>query len=258
MRFFSYGGGVQSTAALVLAAQGKIDYRTFLFANVGEDSESPDTINYVANYSIPFAKEHNLELITLTKKMRNGEQETVYQRIMRTKRSVPIPAKLSGGVRVSRVCTVDFKIRVCYKWVRQHGATKEDPATVGIGFSLDEYHRIKTDDPKLPAQRKVYPLIDLHLTRQDCENIVLDAGLPRPPKSACYFCPFHSPMAWQLLRINHPELYAKSVWIEKLLSSKGHGSIYLHSSMIPLDKIGIQDVFEFDEMGNCESGYCMV
>jgi len=258
MRFFSFGGGVQSTAALVLTAQRKIDFRTFLFANVGEDSESPDTLEYVANYSIPFAKQNGLELITLTKKTIDGARETVLQRIMRTKRSVPIPAKLSGGVRVSRVCTVDFKIRVCYKWARQYGATKENPAIVGIGFSLDEYHRIKTDDPKLPAQRKTYPLIDLGLTRQDCENIVIDAGLPRPPKSACYFCPFHSPMAWQLLRINHPELYAKSIEIEQRLSSKGHGKIFLHSSMIPLDKIGAQDIFEFDEMGNCESGYCMV
>jgi hypothetical protein len=38
-RVVSYGGGVQSNALLVLAAQGRIDYRTFLFANVGDDSE---------------------------------------------------------------------------------------------------------------------------------------------------------------------------------------------------------------------------
>ena len=37
LKVFSYGGGVQSTAALVLAAQGKIDYQTFLFCNVGAD-----------------------------------------------------------------------------------------------------------------------------------------------------------------------------------------------------------------------------
>src|ERR671910_1536926 len=38
-RVVSYGGGVQSNALLELAAQGRIDYRTFLFANVGDDSE---------------------------------------------------------------------------------------------------------------------------------------------------------------------------------------------------------------------------
>lgn len=38
LKAFSFDGGVQSTAALVLAAQGKPDYRTFLFCNVGDDS----------------------------------------------------------------------------------------------------------------------------------------------------------------------------------------------------------------------------
>src|SRR5947209_5246716 len=51
IRVFSYGGGVQSTAALVLAAQGKIDYPTFLFCNVGADSENPETLTYVEQYA---------------------------------------------------------------------------------------------------------------------------------------------------------------------------------------------------------------
>src|SRR5947209_1941983 len=47
LKVFSFGGGVQSTAALVLAARGEIDYQTFLFANVGGDSENPETLRYV-------------------------------------------------------------------------------------------------------------------------------------------------------------------------------------------------------------------
>jgi len=46
LRAISYGGGVQSTALVVLAAQGVIDFPLALFANVGEDAE-PDTIRYV-------------------------------------------------------------------------------------------------------------------------------------------------------------------------------------------------------------------
>lgn len=45
---FSTGGGVQSTACLVLAAQGKIPYRTFVFANVGDKAESPATLTSAA------------------------------------------------------------------------------------------------------------------------------------------------------------------------------------------------------------------
>lgn len=44
IRSVSYGGGVQSTALLVLAAQRRIDYPLFLFANVGDDSENPATV----------------------------------------------------------------------------------------------------------------------------------------------------------------------------------------------------------------------
>src|SRR5258708_98613 len=46
LKVFSFGGGVQSVAALVLAAQGKIDYRHFVFCNVGDDSENPATLEY--------------------------------------------------------------------------------------------------------------------------------------------------------------------------------------------------------------------
>jgi hypothetical protein len=41
---FSYGGGVQSTAGLVLAAAGRINFPNFVFANVGEDAEHPATL----------------------------------------------------------------------------------------------------------------------------------------------------------------------------------------------------------------------
>ncbi|MGH9213948.1 MAG: hypothetical protein ACRD2C_25235 [Acidimicrobiales bacterium] len=41
LRVVSFGGGIQSVALLALAAQAAIDYQTFLFANVGSDSENP-------------------------------------------------------------------------------------------------------------------------------------------------------------------------------------------------------------------------
>ena len=56
VRAFSYGGGVQSTACLVLAVEGRIDFKTFLFANVGADSEHPDTLDYVYQVAMPYAK----------------------------------------------------------------------------------------------------------------------------------------------------------------------------------------------------------
>lgn len=65
----------------------------------------------------------------------NGEGET-------ESRSLPIPVRMSDtGAPGTRSCTMDFKIRVIGKWLKEHGATAETPATVGIGFSTDEMHR---------------------------------------------------------------------------------------------------------------------
>lgn len=53
----SYGGGVQSTAMLVLAAQGRLGYPVThaLFANVGDQAEHPRTLAYVRDVAAPFA-----------------------------------------------------------------------------------------------------------------------------------------------------------------------------------------------------------
>ena len=49
LKVISYGGGVQSTAMVVLAVQGRIDADVALFSNVGDDSEHPATLEYVRN-----------------------------------------------------------------------------------------------------------------------------------------------------------------------------------------------------------------
>jgi hypothetical protein len=95
LKVFSFGGGVQSTAALVLAAQGRIDYRTFLFCNVGADSENPETLAYVRDVARPFADRHGLMLHELERVKRDGSVETIYQRMTRPgSRSIGIPVCL--------------------------------------------------------------------------------------------------------------------------------------------------------------------
>ena len=50
----SYGGGVQSTALVVLAATGRLGkVDAALFSNVGDDSEEPATLRYVRMVSDP-------------------------------------------------------------------------------------------------------------------------------------------------------------------------------------------------------------
>lgn len=260
LRTFSYGGGVQSTAALVLAAQGRIDYQTFLFCNVGDDSEHPATITYVEEVAKPYAASHGIDLIELRRVKRNGDPETLYGRLVRPEsRSLPIPVRMSNGAAGTRSCTVDFKIRLVAKWLREHGATADRPAVVGLGISVDEVERARTDSG-FNYQTLAYPLLDLRLTRSDCLRVISDAGIPVPGKSACYFCPFHTPERWRVMRREEPELFAKSVELERLLNDRrkmlGKDPVWLTRFNGPLDEVlgpAGQGTFDFD---GCDQGYC--
>lgn len=259
VRTFSYGGGVQSTAALVLASQAKINYRTFLFANVGDDSENPETLTYVRDVAIPFATRCGIALIEIQRKRRDGTPETLVGRIYSTARSVPIPARLGNGMPGKRTCTTDFKIRVIAKWQKEHGATQGMPAVCGLGISIDEWHRAKTDSG-IAWQTLDYPLLDMRLSRRDCEKIISSAGLPVPPKSSCFFCPYHTQVAWTELKRKRPDLFERAVAIEHQINDKQQAYrsvLRLHSSMMPLEAaVGDQATFFDIDASGCESGFC--
>lgn len=265
LKVISFGGGVQSTALLVLAAQERIDYRTFLFCNVGEDSENPETLTYVHEIAMPYAVRQGIKLIELQKVLRTGEVDTVYQRLTRPgSRSIGIPVRMSNGSPVPRTCTIDFKIQVVAKWLRQHGATKEFPGIVGLGISLDEFQRMRNDSG-IPYERLDYPLIDLRLDRAQCMKIIQEAGLPVPPKSSCYFCPFHTMHVWQEMRQNQPELFWKAAQLEETINLRraaiGKDQVWLSGKLKPLAQATtdlVQDSLFDDEQAVCESGYCMI
>lgn len=80
MRIFSYGGGVQSTAVLVLVAEGVLKYDALVFANVGDDSESPDTLEYLREVAWPYAERHGIRLEEVSRRRRDGSVETLMQR----------------------------------------------------------------------------------------------------------------------------------------------------------------------------------
>ncbi|MCA1571973.1 MAG: phosphoadenosine phosphosulfate reductase [Chloroflexi bacterium] len=263
MRSFSYGGGVQSTAALVLAAEGRIDYRLFLFANVGDDSEHPATLEYLEKWAKPFAAAHDIALHELRRHRRDGEVETLYGRLVKEgSKSLPIPVRMSNGVPGTRRCTADFKIRVITKWLREHGATEAEPAIVGIGISTDEVQRMNNRRLE-KCEITEYPLIDLRLSRDACAEVIRRAGLPVPHKSSCYFCPFHRIGTWAEMRRDEPELFAKSVALETLLNDRrarlGKDPVYFNSRAVPLERIAEAQAALFgdeDEAETCDAFSC--
>lgn len=268
LRAISYGGGVQSTAMIVLATQGLIEADVALFANVGDDSEYPETLDYVRNIAIPWAAEKGLPVLELHP-TRRGERTTILNEIRRpdSKRDI-IPVYGDIGMPLSRTCTADFKVKTLGSKLKEFGASKNAPAHVLLGISVDEIERANRGKNQ-PYEIREYPLLDLGLFRDDCEQVIRDAGLPVPPKSSCFFCPFHKKQTWQEMRRDRPELFEKSQELEDFMNERnkagGRSPVYLTrfgkrlSDAIPeaqdsLDIFSGSDIAEY----GCDEGVCFV
>lgn len=300
LRTISFGGGVQSMAMLVLAANKAIDFCVALFANVGDDSEHPDTVAYVEHVAKPYADHHGIDLVAVQRTI-GGDPDTILGKIERTAKSEVIPVRTyADGPPMSRSCTVSFKIEVLGRWLTDRGASEADPATVAVGFSLDEIGR--AGRAARPYERIVYPLLGMGMSlpvgharalrRSDCQDVtaaeplpataaaaVRDAGpdvmgpyvwqqlvatdftrVPVPPKSSCWFCPFHSYDYWQDLRRDRPDLFDRSVELEDRLSAKAGAPRFLTRYGIPLRQAinaGVDPLpFPDPHEGGCTSGAC--
>jgi len=261
---FSCGGGVQSTACLVLAAQGAIPYRTFIFANVGDNAESPATLAYIRDHLRPYAATHGIEWVDVQRQRRDGTPVDLYDDLHRPVRAINIPIRMSNGSPGNRNCTTEFKIRPIARWIKVNAPG----CVLGKGISTDEPHRA-TPSRESDGYTSAYPLIELGYSRSDCLRIAAKAGLPQPPKSSCWFCPYKTTDQWITLRREHPDLFSKAAALEDSLNAKreaiGKDHVYMAAvgarrgaalrDVIP-DQLGLFPEW-IDEQDSCESGYCM-
>jgi hypothetical protein len=262
LRVIAYGGGVQSTALLVMAARGELGpIDAALFCNVGDDSEHPETLEYVRDVAVPYGAAHGVPVLVLDRVRRDGSTETLWQRLMREgSRSLPIPVRMSNGAPGTRSCTVDFKIKVMAKWLKAHGAKAADPADVIIGISWDEAHRAERRQVNA-YERVSYPLVERTLSRLDCQRIIDGAGIAIPGKSSCFFCPFHCHSAWTNLKRREPLLFDKAVLLERTLNERRvlleRDPVYLTRFAKPLDTVVDDSQLDlFDVADSCPSGHC--
>lgn len=286
VRVFSYGGGRQSTAVLAMQAMGMLDnpFDRFVFANVGEKSEAPKTLRYFEEIALPFAQKHGISLLQIK---REDGVDLLDHVLSEENRSVSIPMYQSGGKPFKRICTSDWKVRVIDRYIKQIGV---DWAEVGLGISLDEIERMQSTDwtdvegvveadnayiqdsfletivqkKRQPRKlgfwkKKVYPLIDLRVKVSRALEIISEAGLPEPPPSSCFYCPFHSRSKWIQMSIHEPEMFKNAVNIEKAIQEKlsriGQDKAYLHSSGKPLED-AVKIATTGDLFGDDCGGYC--
>lgn len=110
-----------------------------------------------------------------------------------------------------------------------------------IGISLDEVQRMKP--ARDPWIRHRWPLIELEMKRHDCLRWMEARGYPKPPRSACVYCPFHNDHEWRRLRDQEPAEFERAVQFERDLqdvkrrSDNLGGVPFLHASLKPLDQV---------------------
>jgi hypothetical protein len=129
-----------------------------------------------------------------------------------------------------------------------------------IGISTDEAHRMKPSDKAYVTHS--WPLIDLGMSRGDCLGWLERHNYPRPPKSACIGCPYHSDEHWLSLS---PAEFSDAVEFEAAIQAGSIGfptaTPYLHRSLVTLDKVDFSrndPARQPDLFGNECEGMCGV
>jgi hypothetical protein len=241
----SYGGGHQTAGMLAMIKLGKLPRPDIIvFADTG--GEIPETYHHLEHYGKPFAEELGIPFIT-AQFTRFGKVETLEDFSLRYK-WIPQPFQ--------RTCTNQFKIQVIHKELRKYKG--KEPVNVWIGISTDEAHRRK--ESRVKWLNNVYPLIDNGISRKDCDYAMVEVGMPIPPKSGCFFCPFANRERWRVLRKEHPDLFQRAITMEDTARTRNTGMTLSGKSPLRTwlegEQLAWEELLEAEE--GCHTGYCFV
>ena len=233
----SYGGGVQSTALVVLSLLEGWDVDDVVHVDL-MDAESPATREYVRYFRDWLQREHGRDITIIERNM--------YQDMLARPEFTPVPwrGKYERFV-LSRQCTRRYKVAPVQRYLY-------DRYPVGcirlmLGISVDEYHRMR--DSSAARIEHVYPLVDRRLTRWQCRDIIERAGLAVPSKSSCWFCPYRSSASQWALVQRYPDLVGMARVLEDRINTERRRRGQDEIAVLRVDGVEEQEDF-------CEAGYC--
>jgi len=254
IHILSLGAGVQSSTLALMAAKGEVGPMptAAIFADTQAEPQSVYRWLDWLETQLPFPV-YRVTAGSLTdsslKRHRNQKTGKPYYANL-----IPAFAKNSDGTAglLGRTCTYRHKLIPILKKLRELAKIKRGQKTLGviswIGISLDEVSRMKPSRDKWAQNR--WPLIEKDMTRHDCLRWIEKNGYPKPPRSACTYCPFHSDHEWRTLKADSPDEFQSAVDFERALQ-RTHASVktegkrqsapFLHNSMIPLDEIDFSE-----------------
>jgi hypothetical protein len=273
--FLSLGAGVQSSALALMAATGEIGPRPTAAIFADTQAEPASVYRWldwleseIARSPLPFP------VIRVTKGNLTADSLRVRQRVKTvgapwSKSLIPAFVKNPDGSRgiMGRACTYDYKVMTLIKKQRELAkikrGQKDVTVTCWIGISYDEVIRMKPSRVAWVQHR--WPLVERGMRRANCLDWMQSRGYPKPPRSACVYCPFHSDAEWRRLRSEEPQEFARAVQFERDLQETKRrtpnmrGVPFLHSSLTPLDQVDFGETSRQMDFfgGECE-GMCGV
>jgi len=171
-----------------------------------------------------------------------------------------------------RQCTGDYKIKPLQQKVREllgynkgERVAKDTHVEMLMGISWDELQRQKTNQIKYITN--IYPLIERQIRRHQCLKWMETNNYPKPPRSACTFCPYHSNEEWRLIKQNKEEWdevikLDQSIRNQEQYKYSQSGSVkdqlYLHRDCKPIDEVDLrtdEERGQYSLLDECE-GMC--
>lgn len=248
----SLGAGVQSTTLLLMACADEIDPMP-VEAVFADTQDEPTAVYQHLNWL------ESVSSIPITRVTKGRLSDTLKD----GNAFVPLPFYVRDEAgRLSmlrRQCTNQYKIQP----IRRHLRATYPGQRIALlhGISLDEAVRMRDSD--VQYIQNVYPLVDKRMTRHDCLLWLERHGYPRPPKSACYYCPFMDNTRWATMKRDAPDEFARAVAFDESIRSlpRVSGTAYVHRLGIPLAEVDMSTPEERGQMSlfgdECE-GYCGV
>lgn len=246
------GAGIQSTTLLLLSAEGELPKPDVaIFADTGWE---PAAVYGQVDRLEQLATEHGIAFHRVSKGHLRRDAVDPEHRYASIPYFVRNPDGTEGMGR--RQCTSEYKLTPITRKVREllgaappkyRRVPKGRVAEQWIGFSTDEVIRAnrRKDSQGVSYLTTRYPLLELEMSRKDCERYLRERGWGHTVKSACIGCPYHGNAQWRDLRDNHPEEWADAVEFDRAIRKGGsrglplNGEAFLHRSRVPLDQAPI-------------------
>lgn len=244
----------------------KIPIDLILFADTG--GEQPHTYEFIATFN-GWLRSHDLsEIISVRYHDKDGNRLTLERECLRGQK---LPAIAYGF----KQCSLKHKIGTQEKFCNNYQPCRDvwaqgERVHKYIGYDAGETRRIQHAAPADEANRKYenhYPLYEWGWTREECVRVIERAGLPRPGKSSCFFCPSMKKKEIQALWEDYPELFDRAVAMERnaapnLQTVKGLGrnwswesyhNQFMEQKALEAAQITFDDLFP-DSPGGCICG----